>query len=268
MRNVNTALGRTVITLAVATIAGFTAWIATSGTSASGDASSRLKPCNAATPLYSPGKSIYGLRLAAVRRVCSAPEPTSSEAAGGQIDPDSLTRSNYTTFLYGDCHATSDQGCALPLEVQVWPACERNPASFARDGGAGPTVGERDLGPDERGEDPTLIDRTTVRGVPVDIYKEPVSQDGAGLGATDEPARVELSVGDSTVVVFASGANADAPSQKRDRLIGVVKRLVPSGTSNSPSVPSGATAEGIVAQTSLPDPDAGVLNGSRSCAAR
>lgn len=27
------------------------------------------------------------------------------------------------TYIYGTCHATSDSGCAPPLQVQTWSAC-------------------------------------------------------------------------------------------------------------------------------------------------
>jgi hypothetical protein len=29
------------------------------------------------------------------------------------------------TYVYGTCHATSDTGCAPPLQVQTWSACHR-----------------------------------------------------------------------------------------------------------------------------------------------
>ena len=34
------------------------------------------------------------------------------------------------TFVYGSCHATSDQGCAPPLQVQDRTTCQRNPVAL------------------------------------------------------------------------------------------------------------------------------------------
>jgi hypothetical protein len=34
------------------------------------------------------------------------------------------------SYGYGDCHAAGDNGCALPLEVQSAPLCERHPALY------------------------------------------------------------------------------------------------------------------------------------------
>jgi hypothetical protein len=82
-----------------------------------------------------------------------------------------VVRHNSFGVLYGDCDA-SDGGCALPLEIQTWPACDRNfadfdflPGLFPR-----PPIGR-------------------LRGVPSARFE----------GST----RVELYTGDVTVVVFA-----------------------------------------------------------------
>jgi hypothetical protein len=50
-------------------------------------------------------------------------------------------------YVYGTCHATSDSGCAPPLEIQTWSACHRKPAR-------GPTPGELDF---RRGETTIVI---------------------------------------------------------------------------------------------------------------
>jgi hypothetical protein len=34
------------------------------------------------------------------------------------------------SFLYGDCTPGDDEGCAPPIEVQTWPAVERNKATL------------------------------------------------------------------------------------------------------------------------------------------
>jgi hypothetical protein len=39
---------------------------------------------------------------------------------------DVLADHSSTTFIYGDCHASSENGCSPPLEIQVASICERN----------------------------------------------------------------------------------------------------------------------------------------------
>src|SRR5215218_2283247 len=101
-------------------------------------------------PVYDAGDSVEGLPLVAeLRRVGGA--------------------ANYVSFIYGDCVAVDDYGCAPPIEIQIWPACVRNPSLYA---GPGAPVG----------------DKVTVRGVPAAFY-----EDGR---------RLEVQTGISTVVVF------------------------------------------------------------------
>ena len=40
----------------------------------------------------------------------------------------SCSKRPFVTYIYGTCHATSDTGCAPPLEVQTWSACHRKPS--------------------------------------------------------------------------------------------------------------------------------------------
>lgn len=100
------------------------------------------------------------------------------------------------SFVYGDCTPPRDSeghydgGCALPVEVQVWPACYRNPGLYS--GPSSPT-------PDE----------TTVRGVPAAFYE----------GGN----RLEIQTGTSTVVIFAN-----SPATVADALRGV-NNNVPTG---------------------------------------
>jgi len=109
-------------------------------------------------------------------------------------DPAEPIRANYVSFIYGTCDPYPD-GCAPPLEVQVWPACVRNPRVLSYVG-----LGE-----------PATI---TVRGVP-GVYVD----EGLGSG------RLELATGTSTVVLFGSsraellraaealrGVNIDVPT--------------------------------------------------------
>src|SRR5687767_12074275 len=39
-------------------------------------------------------------------------------------------RANYVAFIYGTCDASAG-GCAPPLSIQVWAACERNPMVYS-----------------------------------------------------------------------------------------------------------------------------------------
>jgi hypothetical protein len=106
-------------------------------------------------PVYSAGSSVDGLPLAAVLRRDDT--------------------ANYVSFIYGECDATSETGCAPPAEVQVWPACVRNPSLYR---------GQRSpISPT-----PTP---TTVRGVPAAFF--------------ENGTRLEIQTGASTVVVFADG---------------------------------------------------------------
>jgi hypothetical protein len=101
-------------------------------------------------PLYYAGDSVEGLPLVAeLRRV-----------GGG---------TNYVSFIYGDCIAIDDYGCAPPVEVQIWPACLRNPSLYEQPGAPQGGV-------------------VPVRGVPAAFY-----EDGR---------RLEIQTGASTVVVF------------------------------------------------------------------
>jgi len=68
-------------------------------------------------PLYDAGDSVEGLPLVAELR----------RLGGG---------TNYVSFIYGDCAALDDYGCAPPVEIQIWPACLRNPSLYAAPGAA------------------------------------------------------------------------------------------------------------------------------------
>lgn len=202
------------------------------------------KDCSEATPLFSVGGSWRGAGLTAIQRVCEDPVPLATAAAGGRIDPDSLHRANYTSFLYGDCTPQGDSGCPYPLEIQVWPACERNPASFSsNDSGS-------DLDEDERAG-PSLLGRTEIRGVPTYSY----GQDGG------TPDRAEALVGDTTVVVFLGDDAPTTLAAQTEELTAVVSALRPAGDSNHPI----AQAESANLTQALPAPVAGVESGSLRC---
>ena len=108
---------------------------------------------------------------------------------------------NYVSFIYGDCEATDDSGCAPPVEIQTWPACARNLAKY--DDANLPTV------PEER----------TVRGVPALSFS-----DGE---------RLEIQVGTSTVVIFAGEARDTLTAARALR--GVNTRVGPGGALPKPS---------------------------------
>ena len=110
--------------------------------------------------LYSLGPHYEDLPLTTIIRRCDNP------SADG--------RANYVSYIYGDCdpgplpgEEYADGGCAPPLEIQVWPACER-------------AFGDYDVIPSP--------DRAERRGVP-----------SAALAD-----RVELYSADSTVVIFGA----------------------------------------------------------------
>lgn len=109
--------------------------------------------------LYNADASYAGLPLTAVDRVDAKPFP-------GE-----LVRANFFTFIYGDCNpsrgGSTEGGCAPPLQIQIWPACERNPSVYS---------------PDE------IREPVKVRGVPGHFY--------------DLGTRLELTTGAATVVIF------------------------------------------------------------------
>lgn len=114
---------------------------------------------------YQLGSSFDGLANSDTFRRC---EPRVNEPG----------RANFLSYIYGDCAVPEGQehGCSLPLEVQNWPACERNRASYR-------------LGPVDEPY-PRVDD--TVRGVPAAWF--------------DESTRLELYTGETTVVLFGESA--------------------------------------------------------------
>lgn len=111
--------------------------------------------------LYSLGESFEGLELAAITRRDDAADPYDAVSA------------NYVGFLYGDCEALDDDGCAPPLEVQVWPACVRNLSSYQLTPVAGSELPHEDV---------------QVRGVPGAVF--------------EEGTRLEVYSGEETIVLF------------------------------------------------------------------
>jgi hypothetical protein len=120
-------------------------------------------------PLYDAGDSVDGLPLVVVLRRDDT--------------------ADFVSFVYGDCVARADEGCAPPIEIQVWPACKRNLGLY-KAAAAGTPVPEP----------------ATVRGVPGGFF-----EDGH---------RLELQTGRTTVVVFAGS---------RARVLRVAAALRPLG---------------------------------------
>lgn len=68
---------------------------------------------------YSLGGSFAGRPLENAEATCGR-APTGS---GGRSSP-------FFSVIYGTCRPTAPEGCGPPLEVQSWPACDRNRVSF------------------------------------------------------------------------------------------------------------------------------------------
>jgi hypothetical protein len=129
-----------------------------------------------AFPLYYAGDAFADLPLTAIHRRLDARPPS---------DPTALRR-NFVSFKYGDCVPIGG-GCPAPLEIQIWPACERNPAMYS-------------LTPDPDGAGPLKPpplphESLTVRDVPSAFY--------------EEGNRLELSTGTVTVVLFGTKGQQD-----------------------------------------------------------
>ena len=120
---------------------------------------------------------------------------------------------DFVSFVYGDCVAHDEQGCAPPLEIQVWPACKRNLALYD-------SSAQVSAAPEAPVPEPA-----TVRGVQAAFFRD------------DD--RLELQTGRSTVVVFGGS---------RSRVLEVAAALRPVGTSAS-TTPLPAPSPGAVAGT-------------------
>jgi hypothetical protein len=112
-------------------------------------------------PLYSAGQSFEGLPLSGMTRRLEARQA-----------PDPV-RANFVSFRYGDCTpGPGEFGCPAPLEIQVWPACERNLSSYSL----------TPMG------DPLPHERVTVRGAPAAFF--------------EGGQRLEIYTGSVSVVLF------------------------------------------------------------------
>jgi hypothetical protein len=134
-----------------------------------------------------PGTEAAGFQLSDVNRRCDQPDPDSDRiaarsTASDPTPPDPVTdpgdvRADYVNYIYGDCQIPAGaDACSPPVEVQVWPICERTLASYQ-------------LSPDEGYAHTEL---PPINGVPAFLF--------------DAGTRLEMYTGDSTVVIFAPDA--------------------------------------------------------------
>ena len=120
-------------------------------------------------PIYSVGAEFETLELKAIIR--------QNETYRVRPDaPESSITMNRLMQIYGDCKASSDSGCAPPLEIHTWPACVRNRTIYDGPGTAFPPKD------------------TTIAGVP----------------AAELPESLEIYTGSITIVI-----HADLPLARR-----------------------------------------------------
>lgn len=89
--------------------------------------------------VFSAGPAPAGVPLAASLRRCEAAAPSEEVS------------SNYVSYIYGECEyrEAGDTGCAPPLEVQTWPACQRSLADYSF---AGESMPHKKLPPQDSAE--------------------------------------------------------------------------------------------------------------------
>jgi hypothetical protein len=164
-------------------------------------------------PVFSLGSSFEGRTTTHLIRRCATPDPT---------EP---VRSNFVSYIYGDCAVTTqaESSCAPPIEIQSWPACERNLALYA-------------LTPEALR---LPYNTTTLNGLPSTVF-----EDGT---------RIEIYTGVSTIVLFG-----DDPSQLL-RAANVLQQEPPSQPLGPPSSTPYRSAN------DLPQPVNGATEGHLPC---
>lgn len=123
--------------------------------------------------LYWLNESFRGLPLTGIARQNS--DPTPLPAGVRQVGP-APGRIDNVTFLYGTCDPGESGSCQIPLQIQVWPACQRNLDDYM--------LNEFE---------PLPHQRLTVRGVPAAQFDD----------------RLELYSGEVTVVIFGEDATVE-----------------------------------------------------------
>jgi hypothetical protein len=183
------------------------------------NADTYLLPCTSSEapanfPVWSLGPSFEGLDLKRVVRRCDQPSP---------MEP---IRSNWVTYVYGDCPEPIDDperdGCVPPLQVQSWPACETSLWSF-------------ELGPEEFRI--TYVEGQ-LRGAPAAVFG-------------DDGLRVEIYTGISTVVIYGTD---------RDQILRAVSAL-----REHPGAGTLAGLSPILPGGTLPPPAEGAIRGALAC---
>lgn len=111
--------------------------------------------------VFSAGSEVAGLPLTGTSRRCDTGVP-----AHGWPN-------NYVNYSYGSCEIPENAtGCALPLTIQTWPACQRSKAEY------------------------------TFEGKPLPYRKLP-NHGGAEVVEFDFDGRVEVYTKSATIVIFA-----------------------------------------------------------------
>lgn len=131
---------------------------------------------------YDLGSAFAGLPLADRSQLCqpAVPSAGASDTNDGDDQSDSAGPRSavpFSSVIYGDCQASSDMGCAPPLEIQSWPECRRDRVSY-----------------DDAGADDVNARQDTTFG------QGPDPLPGASF---DDGTRLELYTGTTTIVVFA-----------------------------------------------------------------
>jgi hypothetical protein len=73
--------------------------------------------------IFSAGPSVAGVPLAGFKRRCGGTTPAEEPPA------------NFTNYFYGHCKiAEGATGCAPPLQIQTWPACQRALGDYTFEG--------------------------------------------------------------------------------------------------------------------------------------
>lgn len=113
------------------------------------------------------GGIISGLSLVDSAKLCNSAAPG---------EPATIP---FTSAIFGDCNATSEEGCGPPLEVQTWPECDRNLALY--------TVTDADG--NQQPYPHTMSALPQAPQVPVATF--------------DDGTRSEIYTGSATIVIFA-----------------------------------------------------------------
>jgi hypothetical protein len=169
--------------------------------------------------LFSPGNSVDGTSETEILRMIQSPSPT--ESALG-VD----TWMNMVDFIYGSCssaNASDEQTCSPPIEIQNWPACDRNLSLYPPSGSLG-----------------LSYYTTTINGAAAAVFDE-----------GDNGGRVEVYTGGVSVVIFAeSTGQALAIASELQPINALARSLAittaPGGKATALAPPApGATAGGL-----------------------